>query len=286
MKQIANCDAIRLLAFMTRILCAVGGLALIFTTVNVTHFATSRNVPWPIALLLDPMIGITLTGVLYVDAHLASWHIRPPAWSTALRWSAGCTAALMNTWDSLWPDRQIGWPHHADPAAVLLHLTPALLLIALTETIAAYRKTITNLTNQIDTSDPPQHPTSSPNPPRSAAESTDRSTADPAPPSAEPREPGSDLCSSTSGIDHHPPAIAGDRAQHQLVTADHAPIEESTTEDDMWPHAVALDVAARSATGKPVSVWQLRTHLRIGPKRARQIRDQLLTRQPTPPPTT
>ncbi|WP_262371620.1 hypothetical protein [Streptomyces sp. WAC01526] len=137
MKQIEAREAVELLRNMTRVLCVVGLLALVFTTVNVTRFATSRDVPLPIAVLLDPMIGTALAGVLYVDARLAAWGIRPPAWSTTLRWSAGSTAALMNTWESLWPDGQIGWPNQADPAAVLLHLTPALLLVALTETIAA-----------------------------------------------------------------------------------------------------------------------------------------------------
>lgn len=151
-------EAIRLLRTMTRVLCAVAVLALVFTTVNVTGFARSRNVPLPIAVLLDPMLGAALAVVLYADARLASWGVRPPGWSTALRWSAGCTAALMNSWESLWPDGQIGWPRNADPAAVLLHLTPALLLIMLTETIAAYRRTIAILVSSTSSAGPTAAP--------------------------------------------------------------------------------------------------------------------------------
>ncbi|WP_369356064.1 hypothetical protein [Streptomyces sp. cg2] len=78
MKQIAAREAINLLRTMTRVLCVVGVLALVFTTVNVTRFATSRGgVPLPIAVLLDPMIGTALAGVLYVDARLAAWGITP-----------------------------------------------------------------------------------------------------------------------------------------------------------------------------------------------------------------
>lgn len=73
MKQIAAREAINLLRAMTRVLCVVGVLALVFTTVNVTRFATSRDVPLPIAVLLDPIIGTALAGVLYVDARLAAW---------------------------------------------------------------------------------------------------------------------------------------------------------------------------------------------------------------------
>ncbi|AJC59524.1 hypothetical protein [Streptomyces sp. 769] len=56
MKQVEAREAVILLRSMTRVLCIVGVLALVFTTVNVTRFATSRDVPLPIAVLLDPMI--------------------------------------------------------------------------------------------------------------------------------------------------------------------------------------------------------------------------------------
>jgi hypothetical protein len=62
-----------LLRRLTRALAAVGVLTLAFTMVNVTLFATSRGVPWPIALLLDPMVALALATVLYADARLASW---------------------------------------------------------------------------------------------------------------------------------------------------------------------------------------------------------------------
>lgn len=275
MKQIAAREAIGLLKSMTWVLCAVGILALVFTTVNVTRFATSRDVPLPIAVLLDPMIGTALAGVLYVDARLASWGIRPPAWSTTLRWSAGCTAALMNSWESLWPDGQIGWPHQADSAAVLLHLTPALLLIGLTETIAAYRRTVTDLLDRIGSADPTEHPT----PPTTAASRSaqghiDPNSTDPDPLSILPpdgrSDPGPDSANTPATTDGRP------------LAPDPVPASDGATDTDVWPRAVALDDANRSATGKPVSIWRLRTELRIGPRRARQIRDQLLARHPAP----
>ncbi|WP_431953106.1 extensin [Actinacidiphila sp. bgisy167] len=258
-QQIAAREAIVLLRTMTRVLCVVGVMALAFTTVNVTRFATSRGVPWPIAALLDPMLATALAGVLFADARLASWGIRPPAWSTALRWSAGSTAALMNTWESLWPDRQIGWPHHADPAAVLLHLTPALLLIALTETIAAYRRTISTLSDTIGPTEPPAHgpePALQDQPPALAREGAD----------TVPDE-----------------TRTGDATDHRA----HAQIDVGQPDGDVWPRAVGLDDASRATTGKPVSIWKLRTELRIGPHRAQQIHDRLRARHNvrTPPAT-
>ncbi|WP_107498864.1 extensin [Actinacidiphila yeochonensis] len=248
---------------MSKVLCTVGVLALIFTTVNVTRFATSRGVPGPIAILLDPMIGMALAGVLYADARLASWGIRPPGWSTTLRWTSGCTAALMNTWQSLWPDRRIGWPHHADPAAVLLHLTPALLLITLTETIAAYRTTINNLLGTSTTIGSPAGR------PRSVSRPAKPAHADPNPADPNPAK------QSTPGGRSDTRATAGAPIGQ--------PTEAPATDAEMWLRATALNDSALAATGDPVSVWRLRTDLRIGPRRARQIRNRLLTDRPIPP---
>lgn len=291
MKQIAAREAIGLLRSMTWVLCAVGILALVFTTVNVTRFATSRNVPLPIAVLLDPMIGTALAGVLYVDARLASWGISPPTWSTTLRWGAGCTAALMNSWESLWPDGAIGWPHRADPAAVLLHLTPALLLIALAETIAAYRRTVTDLLDRIGTADPTERPT----PPipvahRSVPEHIDPDTPAPDPLTAllpgdrSDPESASAHTPATSGASHDGPHTGDDAPEDHPVASTPQPAGAGAAGTDMWPRALALDAAARAASGKPVSIWRLRTDLRIGPDRARQIHKQLLARHPKPPP--
>ncbi|MGH4029309.1 extensin [Actinomycetota bacterium Odt1-20B] len=299
-KVIAAREAITLLTAMTRVLCAVGLLALIFTTVNVTRFATTHQVPLPIAILLDPMLAIALGGVLYVDARLASWGLHPPIWSTALRWCAGSVAALMNTWESLWPDDRIGWPHRADPAAVLLHLTPALLLIALTETIAAYRRTVTELLNQIDDPDPPD-PTTSPAPLTPLTPLGDRSTDDhskpgPAPtdPPHTPPQPGAStpLPASTTLSDPHTASNAAPSAAHTGRDTPPLPPQApgrpppavDATDAALWARAIALNDHSLTTTGKPATIWRLRTDLHIGPRRARQIHDHLPTHRPDPPP--
>ena len=271
MKPPTPAEAHALLSALTRALCAVGLLALTFTAVNVTLFARSRGVPLAIAVLLDPILSLALTAVLYADARLASWGIRPPRWSTALRWTAGCTAALMNCWASLWPDGQIGWPHHADPAAVALHLTPPLLLILLTETIAAYRRVVTELPQQRDTTgasrpgapDPaPEHRSDDPLP---DPDHTDRVLRHRWGHAIEPHRPGR--------APGPPPPAAG------------APEPgDDAIDDDLWRRAVALDATTRATTERPVSIWRLRTELHVGPDRARQIRDRLLTGHPDRPP--
>src|SRR5690606_25361369 len=161
-------------------------------------------------------------------ARLASWNLPPPAWSTALRWWAGTTAAAINTWDSLWPHGHLGWPHHADPAAVFLHLSPCLLLIGLAEAIAAYRQLLTET-----------HPPRPPCPPR---------THTPHPQPDPPPDPATT----------HPPHPSTEAAP------DTAPPED----DELLTQARDLDATVRHRTGKPVSIRQLRRELHLGQARA------------------
>ncbi|MFE4868200.1 extensin [Streptomyces sp. NPDC056682] len=265
-------EAHSLLTALTRALATVGVLALIFTAVNVTLFATSRGVAPAIALLLDPMVALALAAILYADARLAAWGIRPPPWSATLRWFTAITATLMNTWDSISPDPQIGTPIHPDPASVVLHGVPTILLILLTETIAAYRRTITPLLKPIDPADP------TPEPPK---------------PEERPDRPDRSRESATHPTGLKPLPIH----QHQVIAgagphvADSPPLRSPRAPTDpggavgaataaQWAHATALDDAVRATTGRPASVWRLRTELRLGPDRAQQIHAQLLQRRP------
>lgn len=268
-------EARALLSALTRALAGVAVLALAFTAVNVTLFATSRGVYPGIAILLDPMAGLALATVLYADARLAAWGLRPPRWSAALRWFTGIAATLMNTWSSIWPQGRIDWPLHADLAGIVLHGVPTALLILLTETIAAYRRTIAPLLDPIGPADPP--------PPQPRWESElDRSIQ-----SGEPSlVPSSFEPPSWDGPGDVGPQ-GGDSAPTAALTAPVGPGSATGPADgDVWARAITIDDAVRAATGRPVSVWRLRSDLRIGPERARQIRAQLLTRRPgsaTPP---
>lgn len=271
-------EAQSLLTALTRALAGVAVLTLVFTAVNVTLFATSRGVPWPIAILLDPAVALALSAILYADSRLAAWGIRPPSWSAALRWFTAIAATLMNTWDSIWPERQIRWPIHADLAGVVLHGVPTALLILLTETIAAYRRTIAPLLDQTGPADPTPAPTA-------LAEKPGRSVRS-GQPAVLPCEfttwPADQRDAADAGahIADSPPVAPPEAFVHP----GHAP---GTTDAALWQHAVTIDDAVRAATGRPVSVWRLRSELRLGPNRAGQIHTQLLQRHPTgePPPS-
>ncbi|MFF1691591.1 MULTISPECIES: extensin [unclassified Streptomyces] len=263
----AAAEARALLTALTRALAGVAVLALVFTAVNVTLFATSRGVVPAIAVLLDPMVALALAAILYADARLAAWGIRPPRWSAALRWFTAITATLMNTWDSIWPDRQIGTPIHADPAGIVLHGVPTVLLILLTETIAAYRRTVAPLLDRIGSTDPT--PDRAPN----------RSLR-----SAEPAALSDPLGSPAPAPSEGTAATGPHSADSPPSTPPGAPIGPDGTvgaiDAALWTHAVAIDDAVRTATGGPVSVWRLRSELHLGPDRAKQIHAQLIKRRP------
>lgn len=288
-QQPSQAEVDALLRALVRILAGVAVLALVFTAVNVTLFATDHHIPWPIALLLDPMVALTLTTVLYADARLAAWGIPPPRWSTTLRWSSGLAATLMNTWTSLWPDDHIGWPRHANPAGVLLHSVPPLLLIGLTETIAAYRRCTSHLRPDPTTAPQQVHPHPAAEPLREQHGSTQGAPAPAIRPPAGTPHPAPHPKPAPHPIPHpgtHPHPT-GDRPQETPARPDgphpapNAPAPrpgpDSRADAELYAQALALDAAARQSTGQPVSIRQLRRHLHLGQRRARELRTRLDT---------
>ncbi|WP_179177276.1 hypothetical protein [Streptomyces sp. BR123] len=135
----------RLLTSLTRVLVFICTVALVFTATNVTTFAIDHHVsPW-IAWLLDPMVAVALGTVLLFDGRLSEYGLRPSGWASVLRWFAGLATWVMNCWGSLWPEgTPFGVPHSVDPAGLVLHSIPPVLLIALAEAISHYRRAILN----------------------------------------------------------------------------------------------------------------------------------------------
>ncbi|MFC7306789.1 hypothetical protein ACFQVC_21475 [Streptomyces monticola] len=277
MSEPSRAETANLLRTLTRVLGAVAVLTLVFTATNVTLFAVGQGVPLAIAVLLDPMVALALAAVLYADARLGAWGIRPPGWSTALRWGAGLAAALLNVWTSLWPDGSIGWPREADVAGVVLHLMPPLLLIALTETIAAYRRIIAGV--QADLAHPgfgagrgievqvaPDTEYTAP-PPLPAAPAHQRPGAG--------RSPASDGTALSSSDGPTWADVADSADEVPPIGQEPLPCPERAPEGGLFNRARALDEAARAHTGRPISIRQLRRQLHLGQVRARSLRTQL-----------
>ncbi|MET8420536.1 hypothetical protein ACWD7C_01090 [Streptomyces sp. NPDC005134] len=157
---------------LTKVLVAVAVVALAFTATNVTLFAIDHHISVWIAWLLDPMVAVALGAVLIVDGRLSEHGVHPSGWATGLRWFAGLGTWLMNCWASLWPaGTAFGVPREVDPAGLVLHSIPPVLLIVLAEAITFYRRAILDriaaLRDQVDAvvervEAPPVHPSSTP----------------------------------------------------------------------------------------------------------------------------
>ncbi|MFD7734322.1 hypothetical protein ACFV6F_28585 [Kitasatospora phosalacinea] len=132
----------RLGEHITRSLMTIGAGALIFTCINVTLFAMSHDIPGWIAWMLDPMASLALITVLYVDGVLAEQGgERAGTWPFLLRWFAGISTWLMNSWTSLYPDGTFAFiPKHPDAGGLLLHSVAPFLLITMAEASSGYRK--------------------------------------------------------------------------------------------------------------------------------------------------
>ncbi|WTW93435.1 hypothetical protein OG216_08635 [Streptomycetaceae bacterium NBC_01309] len=252
-----------LLRTLTRALAAVAVLALTFTAVNVTQLAVGHGVPWPTALLLDPMLALALATTLTVDARLAELGAAPPGWAVALRWFAGLAAWALNIWESVWPVSSggVGVPRDADPTGIVLHSTPCALLVLVSEAVAAYRRRIRRLLRAPLAWPPPAAWT-----PRVPA----ASRAYPAYPAATGAAGTSGYAAPEVPADPYPPAPDEPDPPETATAPD--PDPES---DPLYRAALDLDRAARAATGRPVTIRALRTELRIGQARARALRDCL-----------
>ncbi|MFJ1701607.1 hypothetical protein ACIOHC_42690 [Streptomyces sp. NPDC088252] len=169
-RQIAALQSLQ--SGLTKVLVAVAVVALAFTATNVTLFAIDHHISVWIAWLLDPMVAVALGAVLIVDGRLSEHGVQPSGWATVLRWFAGLGTWLMNCWASLWPaGAEFGVPRQVDPAGLVLHSIPPVLLIVLAEAITFYRRAILDriavLRDQVDAvvervEAPPVHPASTP----------------------------------------------------------------------------------------------------------------------------
>ncbi|MDX3429488.1 hypothetical protein PV664_11120 [Streptomyces sp. ME01-18a] len=140
-EQIAALQGLQ--AGLTKVLVTVAVVALAFTATNVTLFAIDHHISVWIAWLLDPMVAVALGAVLIVDGRLSEHGVQPSGWATGLRWFAGLGTWLMNCWGSLWPaGTPFGMPREIDPAGLVLHSIPPVLLIVLAEAITYYRRAI------------------------------------------------------------------------------------------------------------------------------------------------
>ncbi|WP_091455683.1 hypothetical protein [Actinokineospora iranica] len=104
-------------------------LGLAFTMVNVQQFAAGAAVAWSLAWcaawLLDPMVSLVLIAVLRAEQVTARWQVPETGpWASRTKWFAFAATYTMNTWES--------WAH-VDPAGIVLHSVPPILVLAAAE---------------------------------------------------------------------------------------------------------------------------------------------------------
>ena len=113
-------------------------LGLTFTMANVQQFASDGgdkwSIEWLIAWFLDPMVSLPLLGVLIGEQVLTRYNVESGAWVHIVKWvTLSCTYA-MNTWQA--------WAAQ-DPAKILLHSVPPLVVVCAAEGLTDLRHRIT-----------------------------------------------------------------------------------------------------------------------------------------------
>ncbi|MFI5730338.1 hypothetical protein ACIA49_09485 [Kribbella sp. NPDC051587] len=129
-------------------------LGLAFTMVNVQAFAAQgaepKSLPWFAAWSLDPMVSLVLIAVLRAEQITAryqvfdntswtkdaKWYQRlgNTDWIKRTKWFAFVATYVMNTWASF---------GHKDPAGIVLHSVPPLLVFCAAETAPMLRDRLT-----------------------------------------------------------------------------------------------------------------------------------------------
>lgn len=118
-------------------------LGLAFTMVNVQGFAARDaavgSLPWLAAWLLDPMVSLVLVAVLRAEQITARYQVDTGIWPHRTKWFAFLATYVMNTWQS--------WTH-LDPAGIVLHSVPPVLVFLAAETAPVLRDRLTEAVNR------------------------------------------------------------------------------------------------------------------------------------------
>ncbi|MGC0319349.1 hypothetical protein [Kitasatospora acidiphila] len=126
----AAITARRTALLMDLVLVVVAALTMAFSLGNIHTFAAGHAVKDPIAWFLAPAVDLALCAALLGDAVLSRWELDAGPWATRLRWFAGGATLALNTWQP--------WSS-LDPASIVLHSVPPVLLFLLAEAASPYR---------------------------------------------------------------------------------------------------------------------------------------------------
>lgn len=114
-------------------------LGLAFTMVNVQSFASvgtrAWSLPWVAAWVLDPTVSLVLLAILRAEQVTARYQVPTGVWVRRAKWFTLAATYVMNTWESF---------AQGEPAAIVLHSVPPLVVFAAVEAITDLRDKLTD----------------------------------------------------------------------------------------------------------------------------------------------
>ena len=114
-------------------------LGLAFTMTNVQGFASAGtrpgSLPWLAAWVLDPTVSLVLLAILRAEQVTARYQVRTGTWVRRAKWFTLAATYVMNTWTSFVA---------AQPAAIVLHSVPPLVVFVAVEAITDLRDKLTD----------------------------------------------------------------------------------------------------------------------------------------------
>ncbi|MBB4683711.1 hypothetical protein [Amycolatopsis jiangsuensis] len=114
-------------------------LGLAFTMTNVQGFASagtrSGSLPWLAAWVLDPTVSLVLLAILRAEQVTARYQVKTGPWVRRAKWFTLAATYVMNNWTSF---------AAGDPASIVLHSVPPLVVFVTVEAITDLRDKLTD----------------------------------------------------------------------------------------------------------------------------------------------
>jgi hypothetical protein len=259
--------------FMDVALAVVAVLTMGFSLGNIHVFALAHHVGDPIAWFLAPAVDLALVAAIVGDAFLSRHRLDAGTWATRLRWYAGVSTLVLNTWSSI---------TSASPAAILVHTIPPVLLIVLAEAAPPYRRKFAETLDLVV---------------RDVAPVADVAPVRDVSPQVE-AEPALPETTETAPVEDLPVYLetAPEEVEAPAEAATQEPVEAPAPRRTARPRRATGTVPPAARRPRPkrtfddllaeartltldddvVSAEKIRTSLHVGPPKARELRDRVL----------
>jgi hypothetical protein len=226
--------------------------AMVTAAATVTAWAVEHGMDPRVAWLVDPLLSVALLAALLGEGVLARHGESGGAWPRVLRWGTAGATLTANTWAPIVAQ---------EPAGVVLHALPPLLLVVLAEAAPRLRLRLAALAVRLDVQADHLE--------EAAAEATSSAAVVDIAPLAQvapvgPVVPVGDVVDVAPVAEVRPVRSPRPRPSSSAAAGSGAGLDE-----------LRAAIAAEELPAEP-SVWAIRQALRVGPTRAAELRAQLL----------